>query len=39
LAHNAAILLIGRKIMLHDEERQGKDVYTSNRKEAAGSSE
>jgi hypothetical protein len=37
LACNAACLLVGRKIMMHEEERQGKEVCI--RKEAGGSSE
>jgi hypothetical protein len=37
LAHNTTVLLIGRKIMMHEEERQGKEVY--NWKKTASSSE
>jgi len=37
LAQNATVLLMGRKITMHEEERQGKEVC--NRKEAACSSE
>jgi len=25
--HNSTVLLIWRKIMMHEEERQGKEVY------------
>jgi hypothetical protein len=37
LAHNAAVRLTGRKILMREEERQGKEVH--NTKEAVGSSE